>query len=80
MTVRSSIDALIRWYETNAPVTAGRVLRVDATANTVRKFARKTRGGPYMYRGREIVPARKPRKELEREHEAQRAQQLEVPQ
>ena len=38
------------------------------------KFARKVRGGPYMYKGREIVPGRKPRKEIPK------AQQLEVPQ
>lgn len=74
MSVKSSVDALIKWYETNAPVTAGRILRVDATASTVRKFARKVRGGPYMYKGREIVPGRKPRKEIPK------AQQLEVPQ
>jgi hypothetical protein len=60
MSVRTDLDELIDWYERNT--TAGvRTLQVCATANTVRKFARKARRGPFTYRGQVIVPIRKSR-------------------
>ena len=64
MSVRSDLDELIDWYEANTPQ-AGRVIHVVATRSTVKKFARKhgKRGGPWIYREREIVPVRKPLKE-----------------
>lgn len=60
MSVRTSLNKLIDWYESNDPQ-KGKVIRVDAAPNTVRKFARKKRGGPYIYRNRTIVPTREAR-------------------
>lgn len=58
MSVRKNLDELIRWYEAHRP-NAGHEIPVNATANTVRRFARKLRrGGPYTYRDRIIVPVR----------------------
>jgi hypothetical protein len=59
MSVRKKLDELIDWYELNKP-DAGRAIKVNATPNTIRKFAkRKSRGGPFVYREREIVAGRK---------------------
>jgi hypothetical protein len=68
VSVRKDIDELINWFEANNP-RASRTLQVCATPNTVRRFAKRMRNadgriirhGPYIYRGREIVPIRKPR-------------------
>jgi hypothetical protein len=64
MSVRADLDALINWYVRNDP-NGKHVIPVCATENTVKHFARKGRklGAPYMYRGYEIQPMRKPRKE-----------------
>lgn len=62
MTVRSDLDQLIDWYEKHCAI-AGRVLPVIAVAGTIRQFARKHwRGGPFTYRGCEIIPIGKSRK------------------
>jgi hypothetical protein len=68
MSVRKDLDELISWFERNNPE-ASRSIQVLATPNTVRRFAKRKRdesgrvirGGPFVYRGREIVPIRKPR-------------------
>jgi hypothetical protein len=67
MSIRRQLDELIDWYEREGAADAGRVIPVVATRATVKKFARKhgVRNGPWLYRGREIVPVRKPRKERE---------------
>lgn len=62
MSVRKDLDALIDWYEAHDPASGMRIA-VSATRNTVRKFARCRRGAPLFYRGREIVPTRKTRRE-----------------
>lgn len=69
MSIRRQLDELIDWYEREGEPDAGRVIPVAATRATVRKFARKhgVRNGPWLYRGREIVPVRKPRKQREAE-------------
>lgn len=56
MSIKKQLDELITFYEQHRPK-AGREIAVCATANTVRKFARK-RGGVYRYRDRVIVPIR----------------------
>jgi hypothetical protein len=60
--VRSRIDQMIDWHETNK--TACPAIRVQATANTVRKFARKRRG-QFRYRNQIIVPIRSTRTRAE---------------
>lgn len=62
MSVKTDLDELIAWYETNKP--GVKVIVACCTKNTLRKFAKRpVRGGPFMYRDREIIPTRKPRKE-----------------
>lgn len=61
MNVRKQLDNLIDWYD-RYPERDVRVISVDAAANTIKKFARKKRRGPYTYREREIIPIRLPRK------------------
>jgi hypothetical protein len=60
MTIRSDLDELIDWYQIHQPLVVGRVIPVVAAEATVAHFARKNgiRGGPYIYRGCEIVPIR----------------------
>jgi hypothetical protein len=56
MTIRTDVDRLIDWYEHHCHI-VGRVLPVLAASSTIGKFARKERrGGPYLYRGCEIIP------------------------
>jgi hypothetical protein len=52
--IRAHVDRLIDWHGTAG---AKKPIKVAATANTVRKFARK-RGWEYHYRGWIIVPSR----------------------
>ncbi len=61
--VRSNVDALIDWYERFNP--SVRTVAVNCRPATLRKFCKKNgkRGGPWIYRGREIVPMRKPRRQ-----------------
>lgn len=54
--VRAKVDQLIDWYEEQKKICP--IIRVSATANTVRKFARKRRGA-YRYRDHVIVPMRR---------------------
>lgn len=63
--VRSNVDALIDWYERFNP--SVRTVAVNCRPATLRKFCKKNgvRGGPWLYREREIVPMRKPRAEVE---------------
>jgi hypothetical protein len=56
-TVREKLDELIDWYDKYKPE-AGFVLPVNATAETIKKFARQEHG-KWFYRGREIVPTKK---------------------
>jgi hypothetical protein len=56
MSIKTKVDELIDWYEENRP-RAGKEIPIAATANTVRKFARK-KNGVYRYRDRVIVPIR----------------------
>jgi hypothetical protein len=53
--IRARVDQLIDWHQSNK--TACPAIRVQATANTVRKFARKRRG-QFHYRNQIIVPLR----------------------
>lgn len=56
MTIRTDLDLLIDWYDRHCRI-VGRVIPVIAAPGTIGKFARKhRRGGPFMYRGCEIVP------------------------
>lgn len=57
MTIRTDVDRLIDWYMEHSPTT--RVIPVIAAPNTIRKFSRKRRRGPYIYRDFEIVPIRR---------------------
>lgn len=61
--VRSNVDALIDWYEKYNP--AVRTVAVNCAPATLRKFCKKNgvRGGPWLYREREIIPMRKSRAE-----------------
>lgn len=52
--IRAHVDRLIDWHGTGS---TKKPIKVAATANTVRKFARK-RGHEYHYRGWQIVPSR----------------------
>lgn len=72
MSIRSQLNELINWYEQHAPK-SGDSIKVCATANTVRKFARK-RDGVYRYRNRIIVPIRpvRTREEILAEKQAHR--------
>jgi len=54
MTIHTDVDRLIDWYVNHSPTI--RVIPVIASPNTIRKFARKRRRGPYIYRHFEIVP------------------------
>lgn len=56
MSIRSQLNEIINWYDTYAKKPP-KAIAVCATANTVRKFARK-RDGVYRYRGFEITPIR----------------------
>jgi hypothetical protein len=61
MSICTKLNELIDWYEEQERRGARAwtmKVRVRATPNTVRKFARKKRGGPYLYREREIIPTR----------------------
>lgn len=60
--VRARVDQLIDWH-LSAKIPC-KPIRVQATANTIRKFARK-RGGFYRYRDQIIVPTRKTRSRIE---------------
>lgn len=55
MSIRKDIDHWLNWHRTAGKEPPLRV-PVFASANTIRKFARKKRGGPYMYRKHVIVP------------------------
>ncbi len=62
MSVRKDLNALLDWYDANAK----EVLRVPVVCRpaTLRKFCKKKRGDPrLMYRGREIVPTKKAKKD-----------------
>jgi hypothetical protein len=63
--VRSNVDALIDWYERFNP--SVRTVAVNCRPATLRKFCSKKgkRGGPWLYRDKEIVPMRKTRAEGE---------------
>lgn len=63
--VRAHIDDLIDWYERFNP--AVRTVAANCCPSTLRKFCKKNgkRGGPWLYREREIIPMRKPRAEEE---------------
>jgi hypothetical protein len=58
MTIRTDLDQLIDWYEQHCHI-EGRVIPVIGARSTIGKFARKVRGGPYIYRNCEIVPIRR---------------------
>jgi hypothetical protein len=59
--VQSNVDTLIDWYERFNP--GVRTVAVNCRPATLRKFCKKNgvRGGPWLYRNREIVPMRKSR-------------------
>lgn len=65
MSVQSEVDELINWYEVHKPEV--RTVVVACRPNTLRKFCRKQRKGPFVYRGREIVPARQPKRKSEQQ-------------
>jgi hypothetical protein len=65
-TVRENLDELISWYEKNKPE-AGRTITVQATADTLEKFATLGADGKFHYRDRIIVPLRKSRKQIRAE-------------
>lgn len=58
-TVRDRVNTLINWYRKSkkAGQVTPKVIRVDATANTIRKFA-YARHGVYKYRRYIIQPLR----------------------
>lgn len=60
--IRARVDRLIDWHEKQGQTCDP--IRVSATANTVRKFARR-RDGVYRYRKRIIVPIRPVRTRVE---------------
>lgn len=62
-TVQTQVDALIDWYERNAPA-MGTCIAVNARPATLATFAKKIRRGPYVYRGRILVPV-KPKAQTE---------------
>lgn len=66
MTIRAQIDRVIDWYEKHSFV-VGRVIPVLAAPSTLRKFARKQRGGPFIYRDCELVPIGKARDKRRRD-------------
>lgn len=57
--IRDHGDALIDWYERFNP--SVRTVAVNCRPSTLKNFCNKNgvRGGPWLYRGREIVPMRK---------------------
>lgn len=73
MTIREDLDRLIDWYEKHCHI-VGRVIPVLAAPSTIRQFARKKRGGPFLYRGCEIVPIGKARQR--RQADAQKQTEL----
>lgn len=70
MTIQSSLDELISWYDKNKPE-AGRTITVKGTADTVSKFAKLGPDGKYRYRDRIIVPLKKSRQQLREEAAAE---------
>lgn len=68
MTVRTDIDELVSWYEANKPEV--RQIQVNCRPSTLRKFAKKIRRGPFVYRDHELVPVRPAKKKPD---------QLEIP-
>lgn len=64
MSIRSQLEEIINWYDEFAK-SPPKVIAVCATANTVRKFARK-KNGVYRFRGYEIHPIRKVKTREER--------------
>lgn len=77
MSTKENIDKLISWYEQNNP-SAGQLIQVRGTRDTIAKFATLCSDGSYMYRGRTIVPLRKSSKEI-RAEEARLAAQVSRP-
>lgn len=62
MSIRKKVNELLDWYDANAK----EVTRVPVVArpSTLRKFCKKKRGDArLMYRGREIVPTKKAKKD-----------------
>lgn len=64
MSIRQDVNKLLDWYDENdKSVTRVPVL---ARPNTLRKFCKKKRGDPRLiYRGREIVPNKLAKKEVD---------------
>lgn len=60
MTIRQDVDALISWHDENVGTKQGR-FPVNCRPDSLRRFAKKKRGGPWIYRGHELIPI-KPKK------------------
>lgn len=60
MTIRQDVDALIDWRNAN-PEPLNPHIHVRCRPDTLRRFAKKKKGGPFMYRGVELIPI-KPKK------------------
>lgn len=73
MSMKEKLDELIGWYEENKPE-AGKEITVQATLDTIEKFATKGVDGKFHYRNRVIVPLRKSRKQIRAEEVAAAAE------
>lgn len=54
MSVKSDVDELLEWYVQHRPDVSH--VAVNCRPNTLRRFAKKKRSGPYTYKGFELTP------------------------